>query len=196
MAKQLPAGCAGLDYGSPPHVGDAIVLLKEAWDKISPPTIAGCWVHSRCLPLNESTELAATERNYYQKLDADSVQAMCNTFCSLSLAAPNVNDMLGNLGLNIVANAAAKKVNDTAVQMLTQWLHLEDEGTIDEHDEGEECDNPDVEGVPVDKAQVLNEALPLLERLHSVGAKLNDAYFKDAVRQMCSYVKDCTSGLN
>ena len=66
-------------------------------------------------------------------------------------------------------------MNDTALQMLTQWLHLEDEGTIDEHDEGEECDNPDVEGVPVDKAQVLNEALPLL---HSVGAKLNDAYLR------------------
>ena len=48
MAKQLPAGCAGLDYGSPPHIGDAIVLLKEAWDEISPSIISGCWVHSHC----------------------------------------------------------------------------------------------------------------------------------------------------
>ena len=78
--------------------------------------------------------------------------------------------------LNDIANAAAKKVNDKAMQMLTQWLHLEDESTIEEDDEGEECDNPGVEGVPVDKVQVLNEALPLLETLHSVGAKLNDAY--------------------
>ena len=30
MAKQLPAGSAGLQYGCPAHVGDAVVLLKEA----------------------------------------------------------------------------------------------------------------------------------------------------------------------
>ena len=85
-------------------------------------------------PLHESTELAATERDYFKKFDADSVQAMCNTFCSLSLATPTVHETLVNLGLKVVANAAAKIANDKAVQMLRQWFHLEEEGTIGEDD--------------------------------------------------------------
>ncbi|KAL5516971.1 hypothetical protein EMCRGX_G002430 [Ephydatia muelleri] len=43
LAQQLPAGSAGLKYGAPPHVRDALVLLKDAWDNISSSTIAACW---------------------------------------------------------------------------------------------------------------------------------------------------------
>ena len=50
LADQLPAGCAGLKYGCPTHVGDAVTILKEAWDSMLPSTIAACWVHAHCLP--------------------------------------------------------------------------------------------------------------------------------------------------
>ena len=36
MAKQLSQGSAGLQYSCPPHVHDAITLLKQSWDSISP----------------------------------------------------------------------------------------------------------------------------------------------------------------
>ena len=48
MAKQLPAGCAGLEYGNPPHVSDAAQLMKDAWGKFTSETIAACWKHARC----------------------------------------------------------------------------------------------------------------------------------------------------
>ena len=50
MVKQLPQGSAGLQYGCPPHVHDAITLLKQSWGSISPSCIAACFVHSHCLP--------------------------------------------------------------------------------------------------------------------------------------------------
>ena len=34
LAKQLPSGTSGLSYGCPPHVGDAIMLVKESWDAV------------------------------------------------------------------------------------------------------------------------------------------------------------------
>ena len=27
-----PAGCAGLDYGCPAHIADAMTILKQVWD--------------------------------------------------------------------------------------------------------------------------------------------------------------------
>ena len=64
-------------------------------------------------------------------------------------------------------------MNDKAAEMLMQWLHLEDESTCNRC---ELSDSPDVEDTPVDKAQVLNNALYQLERLHLVGVKLNNFY--------------------
>ena len=35
LATHLTAGCVGLKYGSPPHVGDAIELIIKAWNSVS-----------------------------------------------------------------------------------------------------------------------------------------------------------------
>ena len=117
---------------------------------------------------------------------------MCQQLCSLSLNNLGVAGMLSNVGLDVVAKAA-QKVSDNACNMLLQWLHLEDEGMIDEKDESEECTDADVSESPMDKAQLLSEVLPLLEKLHAYGARLSDCHILDAARKLCLHVKDSTS---
>ena len=87
LGSQLPAGCAGLKYGFPPHVGDAIDLLRDAWDSISSSTIgfAVCWAHSHCLPAVETTELQTESRDYKKVVESNCVQEMCNCLRRLTL---------------------------------------------------------------------------------------------------------------
>ena len=172
MARQLPPGCAGLDYGSPPHVRDAIVILKEAWDKISSSVISACWVHSALSPGNPC---------FYTELGTDTLIQIQFRQCAIRFCP---GGYAGNLGLNVIIDAV-KKVNDKAAEMLMQWLHLEDESTCNRC---ELSDSPDVEDTPVDKAQVLNNALYQLERLHLVGVKLNNFYIKDAAQQLYAHM--------
>eukprot|EP00731_Ephydatia_muelleri_P037465 Em0478g1a len=192
MAKQLPQGSAGLQYGCPPHVRDAITLLKQSWDSISPSCITACFVHSHCLPASDNTEITADAVEYSKKLESESVALMCQQLSSLSLSNLGVAGMLSNVGLDVVAKAA-QKVSDNAYNMLLQWLHLEDEGMIDENDESEVCTDADVSESPMDKAQLLSEVLPLLEKLHAYGARLSDCHILDAAQKLCLHVKDSTS---
>ena len=78
--------------------------------------------------------------------------------------------------------------------MLLQWLQLEDVGMIDENDEGEVCN--DISENLMDKAQVLSEVLPLLEKLYAYGARLSDCHILDAARQLCLHMKDSTSKMS
>lgn len=69
--------------------------------------------------------------------------------------------------------------------MLSKWLHLEEMGFIDVDDEGddsEECQDA------VDRVQLLNDVLLLLQQLHSVGAKLDDRCILDASCDLCLHV--------
>lgn len=76
MAKQLPAGSAGLKYGSAAHVGDAIVLVKEAWDSLLPTTIAACWGHARCLPVVDTADVSSSGRDYHKEVENDAIEAV------------------------------------------------------------------------------------------------------------------------
>lgn len=184
LAKQLPAGQAGLKYGCQPHVGDAIMLLKEAWDSISP-TIAACWVHSKCLSVIDTAQVGS----YHRDVEPETIEAMCNKLCSLTLGSPSVAHMLDAMDLDAVANAA-QRVHDKAATMLSEWLHLEETGFIDVDDEGddsEECQDA------VDRVQLFNNALLLLQQLDSVGAALNDTCLLDSSRELCLHVKHSTS---
>ena len=71
LAQQLTAGSAGLKYGAPPHVGDALVLLKDAWDNISS-TIAACWRHCRCLSLVQLNDVASSS-DYNEHIETDAL---------------------------------------------------------------------------------------------------------------------------
>ena len=109
-------------------------------------------------------------------------------------------------------------MSDNARYMLLQWFQLEDVGMIDENDEGEVCNYEgevcndegevcndegevcndegevcnDISENPMDKAQVLSEVLPLLEKLYAYGARLSDCHILDAARQLCLRMKDST----
>ena len=192
MARQLPNGCAGLQYGSPAHVGDAVMILKEEWDSITPSTIAACWAHSRCLPLLSTSELGADAQDYTRKVELETVREMCSMLSNVSLTNPSVVDMLADVGLNVVI-AAAHKVHDKASRILLEWLCLEEESMIDVEDEGEQSENSEVVEESADPVQLLSEVLPLAERLHAIGAKLNDACLMDLARQVCTRVKHVTS---
>ena len=101
--------------------------------------------------------------------------------------------MLIAFSLGIVAKAAQKSVHDRATEMLVQWLQLEETRRIEVEDEGEHADELEGHQEIVDKTQLLVEAMPLLERLHSLGARLSDFCITDAARQLCLHVKNCTS---
>ena len=72
--------------------------------------------------------------------------------------------------------------------MLTMWLQLEEKEHIDLDDEGENCEPLDRSKCPVDKVQLLNEAIPLLEKLHYLGTQLEDPYITDGACDMCMHV--------
>ena len=59
--------------------------------------------------------------------------------------------------------ALANVVHDKATTMLFEWLHLEEMGFIDVNDEG---NYSDVCQDAVDRVQLLNDALVLLQQLH------------------------------
>ena len=84
-------------------------------------------------------------------------------------------------------------MHDRATEMLVQWLQLEETSSIEVEDEGEHADELEGHQEIVDKTQLLVEAMPLLERLHSLGAKLGDFCITDAARHLCLHVKNCTS---
>ena len=113
LAQQLPAGSAGLKYGAPPHVRDALVLLKDAWDNISSSTIAACWRHSQCLSLLQLND-AASSSDYNERIETDAVNDMCQQLCSLKLSSNSLSPM----GLD-----AHKTDLKNAGSMLAKWMH-------------------------------------------------------------------------
>ena len=84
FATHLPAGCPGLHYGCPPHVGDACLLVKNAWDNLSPSTIVGCWGHSRCLGVLEAAEMVCIGRDYQKEVQGACIDEMCKVLSCLT----------------------------------------------------------------------------------------------------------------
>ena len=75
-------------------------------------------------------------------------------------------------------------MHDKTTTVLIEWLHIEDTGMIYASDEGEQSDNLEINEGSVDNAQLLQEALPLLQRLHAIGAKISDFSIMDAAREL------------
>lgn len=192
LGSQLPAGVAGLQYGFPPHVGDAMMLLKDSWECISSSTVAACWAHSHCLSAVTTTELQNESRDYTKEVESKSIDEMCSKLGTLALGNRSVDYMVDALGLDAITKAAHQKLHDKAVDMLTMWLQLEENECIDADDEGENCEELDGSKCPVDKVQLLNEAIPLLERLHYLGAQLEDPCITDGACDMCMHVMNST----
>ena len=58
-------------------------------------------------------------------MELESIHSMCSMLSKLSVTNPDVGAVLGDLGLNIIAQAA-QKVHDKATAMLFEWLHIVD----------------------------------------------------------------------
>ena len=69
---------AGPLYGFPPHVGDAMTLLKDSWESISSSTVAACWAHSHCLSSVTTTELQSESHDYTKEVESKSIDEMCS----------------------------------------------------------------------------------------------------------------------
>ena len=115
------------------------MLLREAWDSISPSTIAACWLHSKCLSILDTAQVASESHSYHRKVEPETIEAMYNKHSSLTLGSPSVANMLDAMGHDVVANVA-KRVHDKATTMLSKWLHLEEMGFIDVDEEGDDSE--------------------------------------------------------
>ena len=122
LAQQLPAG---LKYGAPPHVRDALVLLKDAWDNISS-TIAACWRHFRCLSLVQLND-AAISSDYNEHIETDALNDMCKQLCSLKLSS----NLLALMGLH--THKTDLKISCKSV--LAKWMNVEESEGIDVDEE-------------------------------------------------------------
>ena len=144
LAQQLPAGSAGLKYSAPPHVGDALVLLKDAWDNISSSTIAACWRHSRCLLLVQLND-AASSSDYNEHIETDALNDMCKQLCSLKLSSK----LLASMGLH----THKTDLKNSRMSMLAKWMHVEESEGIDV-DEEEEMEEDESELQAEDKVSL------------------------------------------
>ena len=190
LAKQLPAGHAGLNYASPPNISDAITLTKEVWDSLSPSTIAACWGHSRCFSASKAAELSAYARDYVKHLDEDCIKNMCDMFDSLKVKDPTILEATG-----IDVASLAQDIHTSVHDLLSKWLHLEEELMVpvneEEENEEEDKDDDDTDSVsPVNKFYSLKECFPLLHGLHAIGVKINDGHLTDVARNLCLYIKE------
>ena len=116
--------------------------------------------HSECILViaQGSIDSGSNHRN----VEPETIEAMCNKHCNLTLGSPSVANMLDAMNLAALSSVV-QRVQDQAATMLSKWLLLEAIGFIDVNDEGEdleECQDA------VDKGSA---ALLLLQQLHSVG---------------------------
>ena len=187
MANKLPAGCAGLSYGCPPHVGDAIAILKDCWDSVSSTVIASCWRHSNCLHASEITDLTSSSEEYHKKLESDTIADMCDKLAHLVITNP-VRTMLKTTGLDVVVDSA----QTIAADMLKEWLNIEESNStcFDESLERPLDDSFELDETPpsVDKVQLLNRALVIIKDLHDIGIQLNDDHLMNGAVELCSHI--------
>ena len=108
LAKDLPQGCVGLTYGCPPHVSDATELVKEAWNNISPSTIAACWQRAQCISASDAADVATSSIEYKTSVEADVITNMCSMLSTLHLSEPSVADMVDKLGMKEIVHGGMK----------------------------------------------------------------------------------------
>ena len=109
MATHLPGGCSGLTYGNPPYISDAICIVKECWNSITPTAISACWKHSNCLPPPPETQPHIDYTNIHKAIEEETLSNMNTLMDELSCAHPNAMQCMFGLG---------KAIRDTQLQVL------------------------------------------------------------------------------
>jgi AcrR family transcriptional regulator len=186
LADQLPAGCAGLKYGRPPHIADAIHLLKESWRDISPTVIDACWKHSQCLSTIVTSDTLHDGHDYCKSIEQNAVSEMCK-----KLSSSLTEHSFSKVGIDIITQATDEHDLQAAVSVLLEkWLHLE-EICYDEWNESEEDTVEHSE--PFVKLDLMKQALIIVSELHGVGVTIGDASITTTAREMCIHIQESLS---
>lgn len=183
LATYLPDGCAGLAYGNPPHISDAICIIKECWNSITHTAISACWKHSNCLPPFPETQ---PNIDYtYKTIEKETLSNMNTLMDELSHAHPNTMQSMFGLG---------KLIRDVQLQT---WLHLEECEIFGVHNDDIEESEVEVEDneerelsqsrqeKKVEKVSILKMILP---HIHAYGVKLGDSNITNTARELCNYI--------
>ena len=194
LADQLPTGCAGLKYGRPPHIADAIYLLKEAWNDVSPTVIAACWKHSQCLSAIATSDTMRDGHDYCKTIGQSAVSEMCKNLSSLCLTEHS----LARVGIDIITQATDVHDFQGAVSvLLDKWLHLEESGMICDDSEWNESEEDTIElPEPVVKLNLIKNAMMLLSELHGIGVRIGDGSITTAAREFCNHIQESLSSLS
>src|SRR5690606_25801677 len=62
MAAEMPRGCRGLAHLQPPHILDAMDLLKEVWEELTQQTISNCFSKAGILPEAQDADVPVDEQ--------------------------------------------------------------------------------------------------------------------------------------
>ena len=183
MAKHLPSGHAGLEYGCAPHVRDAAELIKESWDNIQSDAIEACWKHSKCLAAQDTG--STNSEDHISRIKQSAVQQMSSVLSILQPGDPAVAHMLSSTGLDSVMEQT-HELQDLASNLLIEWIQLEECAGMNNY-ENEEDDEPDAGELQlIEKFAVLQRVVPILQELHTIGAKLSDVPIMNFARETCN----------
>ena len=170
LAGHLSAGCAGVKYGSPPHIGDAIQLIVESRNSISVATINACWSHADCLLVHIFPKVLTSQAN--GKRSDDDPYTQIRNALSDQLHPATVQDLL----------------SAPSEEMISEWIHLEENPELESFDTDEE---EETEGkiTPSEQVSVTTELLPLLYTIHKCGVKLSDSFLINVSRELTLHFK-------
>ena len=167
--------------------------MKSSWESIKPAVIEACWRRANCLPAkNMVTNPADDHLDAMDKLEEETLHHMRDLLSKLSMSYPSTGVMLNGTGLDVVAKAV-QELQSEAVDMLTTWLHLEEEREVMDVEDGDDADSenefsPRVQIEGLEKVSVLRTMLPHLYSVHAAGIKLNDSTIANTTRELCMYV--------
>ena len=174
LATHLPSGCVGVKYRSPPHVGDAIELVIEAWSSVSAASIQACWKHASCLPPLMLFSMVSLSQNVAEEAEELAMELMRNVLSPSSGTATSNDDPL--------------------TEELSEWIHFEENTEIEADDDCNTNGQQD-EDVPPQKMDVTKKIAEmkkvqfLLHSLHRLGAELEDVQLINTSRKLCVHAE-------
>ena len=162
---------------------DAAELIKESWDNIQCEAIEACWKHSKCLAAQDTG--STSSEDHISRIKQSAIQQMSSVLSTLQPDDTAVAHMLSSTGLDSVMEQT-HELQDLASNLLIEWIQLEECAGMN-NDDNEEDDEPDAgERQPIEKIAVLQRVVPILQELHTIGAKLNDVPIMNFARETCN----------
>ena len=122
------AGSLGVMDGRSPHVFDAIRLVKEAWDKVTPSAIMQCWLRANCTPPYVTRAIRARLEAAGAPQDiapADDARAMVEKLQAAQTLRPGGRPGEGGSGGGGEQDELVSGSHPSAFPVIEQWLAAE-----------------------------------------------------------------------